>query len=688
MALAPISATNLPSAAWADEFLANTTVGGVNKVVRVPVANVMNQIAGGVEGGLLTYLTQAELFADLTPGNKVTAEVVADADPAKNGRYRKAGATGAGGWERTGDIRHSFVALTVTGGTGNAILASAPVTMPVGPDRCVFVLKPTAASTGAVTIAVNGGAPVEITDSHGEPFAAGYFAIGGVYFLLWNGAGFRAATDLNAQYWAGLAAASASAADASADAAAAFNPAFLTPAVSARGGLKSLLGRGIFLGDDAMIVTGQEYLAAWYKALVDKRTAVLGGTVANLYAFLLGDSKVAGTGTTAGGTLDALLDFSSGHRGFTAVDFGRYGYGGEDSVDMDTTRLATLMANPAFATTSLVILNFGSNEKVTPARTLAETDAATRSICAKLWDTGAGGRSKDDLSILIMGQTAANNETAGYLQNDDLMRELNTLYRDVAADVGACFFDAYSLFRQAHAIAGWMDVNIGLGNSNVHPGNNFNAALTTQLTDIIFPQNLEALGGMGRFNYANSGIYYPATATLTAASLPSAFELGASIRRVSTAGAAWPADGIVETVRNPGGVTRQTLYSRTASAVMTRTSNADAWNAWSTQTSEQVTIALQGSWLIWAAGYDLKAKIVGDHVHLSGLVKPGVTTSGTTIGTLPAGFRPPVIRYADCRQAAALGNRHPVSIAVDGSIKIDAAFAGTYLSFDGVYFSL
>lgn len=358
------------------------------------------------------------------------------------------------------------------------------------------------------------------------------------------------------------------------------NAAFLDPEASARGGLKSLLGRGIYLGDDAQIVLGQEHLAAWYKALSDKRASFLAGATPTVpYAFLLGDSKVAGTGTTAG-QLDALLDYAAKRSGHGYADFGRFGYGGEDSVDMDTTHLATLMAHGNFPNTNLAILNFGTNERVTTARTLAQTDAAMRSIIAKLWNTGAGGRSTDDLAIMIMGQTAANNETAGYYQNDDLMRELNTLYRDIARDTGCCFVDCYSLFRQPHAKAGWMDVSVG--GSQVHPSDYFNGALVSVLADILFPPAFTGIGGLAPDEYPDSSIRFPATAAMTAASLPSAWPLGWTMSRITTAGSAWPVDGTAFTFRSATRINYQRLVSRADATVLERSSNGgvDTWNVW------------------------------------------------------------------------------------------------------------
>ncbi|MFK4522194.1 hypothetical protein ABIF90_000175 [Bradyrhizobium japonicum] len=175
------------------------------------------------------YATKAALDADLAHGANTLAMVYADGTAANNGIYVKSGTSGSGSWSRIGDLPSTMVELTVTGGTGNAIVATAPET-PVQPALKLFRITPTTNNTGATTIAVNGGSAVAIKNAAGATLASGSLIMGTVALMIWATDHYRLvaglAIDGNAiladvQTAATSAASSASAASGSATAAAA-----------------------------------------------------------------------------------------------------------------------------------------------------------------------------------------------------------------------------------------------------------------------------------------------------------------------------------------------------------------------------------------------------------------------------------------------------------------------------------
>lgn len=121
-------------------------------------------LSGSTPG--LAYATLAALNADLTHPIGSTAMVYADSNPANNGIYVKSGS-----WSRISDLPTSVVRLTVTGGTANDIVATAPET-PTAPGNKLFLLTPSAANTDAVTIAVNGADEAPIKNALGSQLAA------------------------------------------------------------------------------------------------------------------------------------------------------------------------------------------------------------------------------------------------------------------------------------------------------------------------------------------------------------------------------------------------------------------------------------------------------------------------------------------------------------------------------------
>ncbi|QOG20471.1 hypothetical protein [Bradyrhizobium sp. SEMIA] len=132
----------------------------------------------------LGYATKAALDADLAHGANTLAMVYADATAANNGIYVKSGASGAGSWSRIGDLPDAIIPLTVTGGTGDAIVATAPST-PMAPGRHLYLLTPTANNTGASTINVNGTGAVAIKNALNANLAAGSLLIGNGVLMFW-----------------------------------------------------------------------------------------------------------------------------------------------------------------------------------------------------------------------------------------------------------------------------------------------------------------------------------------------------------------------------------------------------------------------------------------------------------------------------------------------------------------------
>lgn len=174
---------------------------------------------GGGPG--LGYTTLAVATADLAHAEGVLSIVYADAVAANNGLYKKIGGSGVGSWSRIGDLPNSIVRLTVTGGTGDAIVATAPET-PTVPGSKLYLLTPTAANTTTTTIAVNGVAPVEIKNAFGVSLAANSLLNNSQVLMAWAVDHYQLLLSANpdASAFTAACAASASAASTSASAAA------------------------------------------------------------------------------------------------------------------------------------------------------------------------------------------------------------------------------------------------------------------------------------------------------------------------------------------------------------------------------------------------------------------------------------------------------------------------------------
>lgn len=127
-------------------------------------------LGAGLPG--LAYATLAAINADLAHGANSLAIVYGDTTAANNGEYVKAGVSGSGSWSRIGDLPTTIVPLTVTGGTGNAIVAVAPES-PTTPGLKLFVMTPTANNSGATTLAYNAVSALPIKDAFGAALVGG-----------------------------------------------------------------------------------------------------------------------------------------------------------------------------------------------------------------------------------------------------------------------------------------------------------------------------------------------------------------------------------------------------------------------------------------------------------------------------------------------------------------------------------
>ncbi|MCK1282255.1 hypothetical protein IVB46_44275 [Bradyrhizobium sp. 61] len=153
-----------------------------------PVKRDVSQWGSTLESMLaqlgLGFATKAALDASLLYSANTLAMVYADSTAANNGIYVKSGTSGSGSWSRIGDLQISIIPLAVTGGTGNAIVATAPIS-PVNPAQHLYLLTPTANNTSATTIAVNGGSTVAIKNALNANLTSGSLIMGNAALMCW-----------------------------------------------------------------------------------------------------------------------------------------------------------------------------------------------------------------------------------------------------------------------------------------------------------------------------------------------------------------------------------------------------------------------------------------------------------------------------------------------------------------------
>jgi hypothetical protein len=177
--------TQTAAEVFRDYETAGVPASGSHQPVKAEIRALLGmyeQLFGSIGLG---YATFAQLAADLNHDANTLAIVYGDPTPALNGIYVKSGASGSGSWIRVGDTPNDLIRLTVTGGTANAIVATATETPTVPGDK-LYLLTPTAANTGPATINVNGTGAAAIRNALGSSLAANALLANIPVLMVWQ----------------------------------------------------------------------------------------------------------------------------------------------------------------------------------------------------------------------------------------------------------------------------------------------------------------------------------------------------------------------------------------------------------------------------------------------------------------------------------------------------------------------
>lgn len=177
---------------------------GDHEPEKAEIRALLKQIQS-TNGQSVTRNTFAALNGVTPPTENYGGVVLNDPDRTKNGYYARV--SGVWVWQR--GFPDTIANLTVTGGTDNAVSASAEIG--VNPSfPIIFVIQPTITNTGAVTLSVNGESPKPVKDVDGDAMAAGLWRAGRKYLMQKvGGTEYRLLSDPDADAAAAAAAASA-----------------------------------------------------------------------------------------------------------------------------------------------------------------------------------------------------------------------------------------------------------------------------------------------------------------------------------------------------------------------------------------------------------------------------------------------------------------------------------------------
>ena len=411
-------------------------------------------------------------------------------------------------------------------------------------------------------------------------------------------------------------------------------------------------------------VIGREYRYHVYNKLIANA-----GTGINIEVY--GDSTVAGSNGESSQlliqTLFPNLGFRAGLPEQLAVS--NNAVGGTSWTDFDpSTELAA-------GTMDVLIVKYGINDGAkTYATRLATMVTAMRDALATIRAHANG--SLEDLTVVLVGPTStydAPNQRDTYWYE-----QLRGAYVRAARDYQCVYIDAYAMLQDARYSAG-LDMDAPFADDRtVHPLNERLLWLWPAVFDAIF--GYEETRFFAKNNVINlSGNMTSGNAT--AANTPSDFAFGVSFYRATT-GNGFPIDGVLRVDRQMDGATMQTLFPF-ADANRTQIPKRLAYvsgNSWTKWTGIANAMTLQNSWVAFGSSFDEPQYILGEDgiVTCTGAIKSGTVTAGTTIATLPAGYRPPAIQGPIV--VATNAGTCQIKIDTDGNIQFQTDGDTTYTS--------
>lgn len=411
---------------------------------------------------------------------------------------------------------------------------------------------------------------------------------------------------------------------------------------------------------------GREYLAR-----VDLRLSVSNFGTTNLGCFLYGDSTIANSGiTNVAFYAETLLPVLANHKGLTcALNVTNRGVGGTD--------VSSLNVIPDLSTaTDFIVIKYGINDGLlSPATRLNTFSSTLRSKLAAI--RAATNGDLPHLAILLMGPNATASDTDG--RNEQWYEQLRGVFVQAARDYNCAYFDTYAMWKDSRPAANnWMDANTIGGQTNVpiHPNNLMQLWMWGAVMDFVFP---DTYMDPYRSNYLQN--IPQLVKTIPFATLPDNYDYGLTLHRALTTDG-WPHDGSLTTLKHVNGPTWQCLTPTDRIAqIYCRPGSPGAWGIWYAE--DTVTPALLNSWAAFATGSDAKAVKGGKIVSLSGMLKSGTVTNGTTLFVLPAGWRPRAAYWFTCPTNAGTAK---ISVDTGGNVVGQAGLDATFTSVSGISF--
>lgn len=426
------------------------------------------------------------------------------------------------------------------------------------------------------------------------------------------------------------------------------------------------LGSGVMnpRHDRTARVFGEEYLQAFHLKFSGENGINTSFVVTGKTIVYSGDSTVLGVGANLNRDPCTLLKYSAYGAGYAGVTVLNHGQSGSATVDWDSTFVASdIAANP-----DLLVLRWGVNDPYY-GYTIDQFRAALRSGLTKV----RAARTISQTAIVLMTPCSTNDKDTG---RDEVWHErINGVIRQAARDFQCTFVDTYAYLQDSHNGATYMDTQAN--GSHVHPLDVLYEKINRILADVVFPPHYI----YGRSN--NFHNYDSAVSPNPLGSADPAVRLnGLTYERSSGSGL----NGQLITLRGPNQTAFQIAHALPGST-SGKGLRARHWfngNNLAGWLGANTGVTFANGWADFGLGYSggrVQSTLDG-RAGLFGLIKPGTTTAGTKLFSVPAWLAP--ISDELIKVHGELGDVF-IKVASNGDVTlpVSAASVGAYISLNG-----
>jgi hypothetical protein len=373
------------------------------------------------------------------------------------------------------------------------------------------------------------------------------------------------------------------------------------------------------------LTCGQEYLVAFHKRVTD-------GDLFRVKVW--GDSRPAGSGTTADFKWHTALKWAARERGYRKGIFENDAVGGSTIQNWIDTHLDVNL--DGVDDPHLVVFCAGINDLDLEAATPAQVIDRMDSFLEDIRDTK--GYSFTDLSVAVLAPVSAYNPSRS--RDPRFIEPLRDGFRRLARKWKCCFVDSYSIAPDASGQAGFGYADDIGSSETIHPNDTGIIPILAQLIDTILP-DISPMTGGGLF--VDSGSAEP----FTAAQLPEDYKSGISILRANPGGGGsnWPLDGFVYTINMPDDIQVQYNFAVSASdsSIYMRKGRSNAWGSWSQLGISPSADVTPNTGYTLPVSDQMRTKINLSEIIAEGYVEvdtPATISAGSTICTVDSDHAP------------------------------------------------